>query len=63
MPNFSDRMPKPNTGMSFQLQSGGEESFTGWRGDVILTLTDAQTGEVVQHIELESTLGENPTNG
>ena len=51
MPNFTDRMPKPSTGMSFQLQSGGEESFTGWRGDVILTLTDAQTGEVVQHVE------------
>lgn len=51
MPAFQDKVQQPKQGISFQLHSGGEESVSGLRGDVFLTLNDAQTGEVVQHIE------------
>jgi len=51
MPAFNDKVPQPQQGIHFQLHSGGEETVSGLRGDVFLTLTDAATGEVVQHIE------------
>jgi len=51
MPAFQDKLPQPKTGISFQLHSAGEETVSGPRGDVFLTLTDAATGEVVQQVE------------
>jgi hypothetical protein len=51
MATFNEKMPKTRTGIHFGLTTGGEESMTGPTGMFIFTLTDAQTGEILQHFE------------
>lgn len=51
MPAFNDKVPQPQQGVHFHLHGGGEETISGLRGDVFLTLTDAETGEVLQQVE------------
>jgi len=51
MSAFRETMPSAQAAFLFGLHSGGREDFQGPTGTFIVTLTDAATGEVVQHFE------------
>jgi hypothetical protein len=51
MTTFQDTLPPVQGAFAMNLHSGGQEVLPGPTGTFIVTLTDAETGEVLQHFE------------